>query len=617
MPVLSQPSSPEPRHLVASKLRYAATQLRHLPGALGLVWTAAPGWTAGWVTLLVGQGLLPLAVVCLTRPLVDGLLAAVRAGGDWPSLRRVLLLAALMGAALLLTEALRVAAGWVCANQSELVQDHIQGLIHRQSAAVDLAFYDSAEFYDQLHRARAEASYRPVALVESLGSLFQNGVTLAAMLAVLIPFGAWLPAVLFLSTLPALWVVLRYAVRQHQWRLGATAMERRTWYYDWLLTARESAQELRLFGLGEKFQSSYRDLRRRLRTEKVALARSQGAAEFGAGVLALGMAGACLLWMLWRAVQGQVSVGALAQFTQAFQQGLRLMRTLLENTGQLYYNSLFLGNLFEFLALKPRVLDPPHPRSAPEILREGICFERVTFRYPGADRATLDEFSLTIPAGRISAIVGPNGSGKSTVVKLLCRFYDPQEGRVRLDGTDIRELPLSELRRRLAVQFQEPVRYNATAAENVALGDAAREPHLREIQAASHAAGADEVIIRLSQGYDHLLGRLFVDGAELSTGEWHRLALARAFVRKAPIVILDEPTGNMDPWAEAEWLERLRDLAQGRTALLITHRLTTAMRTDMIFVLMDGQLVEAGTHADLVARGGLYARTWCEETAPA
>ncbi len=614
---MSEPSSPEPRRLLASKLRYAAAQLRHLPGALGLVWTAARGWTAGWVALLVGQGLLPLATVCLTRPLVDGLVAAVRTGGDWPEVRRVLLLAALMAAALLLAEALRVAASWVRANQSELIQDHIQGLIHRQSVAADLAFYDSPEFYDHLHRARAEASYRPVALLETLGSLLQNGVTLAAMLAVLIPFGAWLPVALFLSTLPALWVVLRYAVRQHQWRLGVTATERRTWYYDWLLTARESAQELRLFGLGERFQSAYRDLRGRLRTERVALARSQSLAELGAGVLALCVAGACLVWMLWRAVQGHVTLGALAQFAQAFQQGLRLMRTLLENTGQLYYNSLFLGNLFEFLGLKPEVLDPPQPLPAPDALQQGIRFERVTFRYPGAGRATLEDFSLTIPAGRITAIVGPNAAGKSTLVKLLCRFYDPQEGRLELDGRDIRALPLSELRQRLAVQFQEPVRYNATAAENVALGDAGRMPAPGEIQAAARGAGADEVIARLPLGYENLLGKWFVDGAELSAGEWHRLALARAFLRQAPILILDEPTGNMDPWAEAEWLERFRARAQGRTAILITHRLTTAMRADVIFVMADGQVVEAGTHAELVARGGLYARSWSEEAAPA
>jgi len=598
---------------LASKLRYGTAQLRYLPRAVGLVWAAARGWTAAWVALLVTQGLVPLAVVCLTRPLVDGLVAAVRTGGEWPAVRGVLVLAGLMAAALLLGEALRVAAGWVRANQSELVQDHINGLIHRQSVVADLAFYDSPDFYDHLHRARAEASYRPIALLESLGGLLQNGVTLAAMLAVLVPFGAWLPAALFLSTLPALWVVLRYAVRQHQWRLRSTAAERRTWYYDWLLTSRECAQELRLFGLGERFQSAYRSLRRQLRDEKVALAKGQSLGELAASILALCVTGASLLWMLWRTVRGQVSLGALAQFSQAFQQGLRLMRTLLEDAGQLYQNSLFLGNLFEFLALEPEVLDPPHPQAAPEFLQEGVRFEGVTFRYPGAGRTTLSNFNLTIPAGRITAIVGPNGAGKSTLVKLLCRFYDPQEGRLKLDGRDIRELSLDELRRRLAVLFQEPVRYNATAAENVALGDASRAPVKLEIQAAAQAAGADEVVARLPQGYDHLLGRYFEDGAELSAGEWQRLALARAFVRRAPILILDEPTGNMDPWAEAEWLERFRAPARGRTAILITHRLTTAMRADIIFVMAEGQVVESGSHEELVARGGLYARSWSEE----
>ena len=597
-------------HVLAVKLRSATAQLRYLPRALGLVWAASRGWTAGWAALLAAQGVLPVAIVYLSRPLVDGIVAAVRAGGDWPSLRAVLAVLALMAAVVLLGEVLRSVTGWIRTNQSELVQDHINGLIHRKSVEADLAFYDSPDFYDHLHRARAEASYRPVALLESLGSLLQNGITLAAMLGVLVPFGWWLPVALVLSTLPALYVVLRASVRQHQWRLRTTADERRTWYYDWLLTTRETAAELRLFALGDQFQSAYRALRARLRKERVDLAREQSLAELGAGGIALLLSGGCLAWMVWRALRGLASLGDLALFYQAFQQGLRLTRSLLENVGQLYYNSLFLGNLFEFLALEPEVKDPALPAPAPVGLRSGIRFRHVTFHYPGSQQLTLRNLNLMIPAGRIAALVGPNGAGKSTLVKLLCRFYDPDAGRVELDGADLRSFSIEDLRRLITVLFQEPVRYNATAWENVALGDAAGSPDAEEIEAAARAAGAEEMIARLPRRYNTLLGKCFMDGDELSAGEWQRLALARAFVRPAPILILDEPTGAMDPWAETEWLDRLRPLVAGRTTIVITHRLTTAMRADIIYVMTEGRLEEWGSHQELLARGGLYARSW-------
>jgi ATP-binding cassette subfamily B protein len=306
-------------------------------------------------------------------------------------------------------------------------------------------------------------------------------------------------------------------------------------------------------------------------------------------------------------------LGELALFYQAFQQGLRLMRTLLDNAGQLYSNSLFLGNLFEFLALRPAVESPSSPQPVPVTLVHGIRFHEVTFRYPGCDRPVLRGLNLTIPAGRIVAVVGPNGAGKTTLVKLLCRFYDPEAGRIELDGTDLRDFSLAELRSRIAALFQEPVRYNATAAENIALGDVTCAPGASQIRAAAEVAGADEVIARLPQGLDSLLGRCFVDGAELSAGEWQRLALARAFLRRAPILVLDEPTGGMDPWAEAEWLERFRLFARGRTAIVITHRLTTAMRADLICVMAGGEVVESGTHEELVNRCGLYAQSWLEQ----
>jgi len=595
---------------IGSKLRRLAAQLPYLPRTMGLVWTAAGGWTAAWIVVLLVQGVLPVATVYLTRTVVNRLVPALRAGGSWESLEPLIVAAALMGGVLLAGEALRGIAAWLRTAQSELVQDYISGLIQKKSASVDLAFYESPEFYDHLHRAREEAGQRPIALVEGLGSLLQNGITLVAMLAVLIPYGPWLPAALLVSTLPALYVVLRYALLQHYWRLRATADERRTWYYDWLLSAGETAAEVRLFGLQEHFRQAFAALRRKLRGERMALAAAQSRAELAAGLGGLLVTSAALGWMGWKAIRGQASLGDLALFYQAFQQGLGLMRTLLTNVGQLYQNSLFLGNLYEFLALEPKVVDPPVAAPSPRPLRDGIRFRDVTFRYPARERAILQHFNLLIPAGHIVTIVGPNGAGKSTLIKLLCRFYDPQEGSVEIDGLNLKGLGIEDLRRQIAVLFQSPVHFNASVAENIGMGDLRQANDRAGIEAAARAAGADGIVERLPHGYDNVLGTWFQEGTDLSVGEWQRIALARAFLRQAPLIVFDEPTSAMDPWAEADWMKRFRQLVAGRTALVITHRFTTAMFADAIHVMTDGRIVESGCHEELLARGGMYAQGW-------
>jgi ATP-binding cassette subfamily B protein len=405
-------------------------------------------------------------------------------------------------------------------------------------------------------------------------------------------------------------VVARFTLKQHRLWEKNTSGERRSWYYDWVLTSGETAAEVRLFCLGDHFKNLYQSLRRTLRGERFKLARMESAAEFGASAAGLALTGVSLLWIALKVMRGALTLGDLALFYQAFNKGQSLMRSLLQNVGNIYSNSLFLGNLFEFLALKPKVVDPVQSIPFPSFLRHAISFENIRFQYPGSERCALQNFNLQLPAGKITAIVGANGAGKSTLIKLLCRFYDPEEGRVCLDGIDLKQISLEELRRAITVLFQQPVHYNATVAENIALGNIRGNSSMEEIQNAAIDAGAITPISGLKQGYDTPLGKWFQNGEELSVGEWQRIALARAFLRKSPILLLDEPTSAMDSWAEADWLQRFRDNTRGRTVLMITHRFTTARCADVIHLMDAGSVIESGSHEELVAYGGIYAKSY-------
>jgi ATP-binding cassette subfamily B protein len=317
--------------------------------------------------------------------------------------------------------------------------------------------------------------------------------------------------------------------------------------------------------------------------------------------------------MGWRALHGSATLGDLVLFYQVFAGGQSLVRGVTGSAGQVYSHTLFVANLFHFLDLKPSIVDPAGPVAAPEQIRDGIRLEAVSFTYPGSNRPALHDFNLYLPANGITAVVGPNGAGKSTLIKLLSRFYDPDSGSITIDGIDLRDLKVADLRSLLTILFQVPVRYDASARENIALGFNDARSSEAAIRAAARAAGIDGVITSLPNGYDTLLGKSFEHGAELSAGEWQRIAMARALLRPSPLVLMDEPTSAMDSWAEADWFERIRAMTKGRTVLLITHRFTIAKRADLIHVMQAGEIVESGTHHDLLALEGLYASSWHEQ----
>ncbi|HYV98404.1 MAG TPA: ABC transporter ATP-binding protein [Gemmatimonadaceae bacterium] len=595
-------------------MQRTSVRASQLGRVFALIWDATGGLLIAWIALLVIQGMLPVGMVYLTKPLVDALQAAIGNGASWDVARPAVVIALAMGALMLAAELIRVAIQWISTAQSELVQDYISDQLHAKSSALDLAFFETAEFFDRLFRVRFDAASRPLALLESTGSVVQNGITLIGISAVLLRYGVLLPLTLVIATLPAFLVVMFTSRRYHAWWTETTTDRRRAQYFGDLLTGGMYAAEMRIFGLAGYFRKGYLELRHRLRNERLRLLRSQSIALVGAETAALGAAGGSMAWMGWRALRGLATLGDIALFYQAFQRGQGLMRALLTNVSQIYNNSLFLVNLFEYLDLEPRVLAPEHPLPVPSPAMQSIDFTDVTFRYPGTDRVALSRFNLSIRAGTTVAIVGANGAGKSTLLKLLCRFYDPESGSITIDGVDLRRLSPIALRRSITVMFQSPVNYLGTARENISMSDLEVGGELERVEAAAKRAGIHDAIAALPKGYDSPLGKAFPGGTELSGGEWQRIAMARAYYRESGLIILDEPTSMMDSWSEAEWYDRFHVLARGRTAVIITHHLTVARHADAIHVMDRGRIVESGTHAELLARGGSYAQSWIRQT---
>ena len=600
-------------NFVNTKVKRFFSSLLNVPRALKLIWAAGRGWVIAQILLLIIRGILPASLVYLTKLFIEALLAVMRGNADGTSIYRVIWIGTAFGLALLVSEVLGSLIQMIYVAHAEKLSDIIFTLLHEKSISADLAYFEQPEFFDHLHRARDEANYRPAELTAQLGSLLQNSITLISMAVILLRYSGWLPIILFLSTVPTFYVVLASTSRMHSWQKRRTAVKRRAIYYDWLLTSRETAAELRSFELGAYFKQTFTKIRAQLRKEQLALGVRQKLFELAASLTVLILSAAVFIWVVRRTIRGVGTLGDLVLFYQVFSQGQNVARSFLTDIGRLYRNGLFLGDLFEYLDLKPEVVTSANSVPAPRALQQGISFENVTFKYRSSDKVALKNFSLFIPSQKIVAIVGDNGAGKTTLIKLLCRFYDPMAGRIKFDGIDLREFDLEELRRMITILFQTPVRYDATVAENIALGKIALISESAQLQRAAQNAGADEIIERFPKRYDQMLGHMFAEGVELSDGEWQRLALARAFFRETALILLDEPTSAMDPWAEADWLKRFLKEAKGKTVLIITHRFTTAMRADLIYVMKEGEIVESGSHQELLSSNGRYASSWREQ----
>ncbi len=493
--------------------------------------------------------------------------------------------------------------------QGHEVADHMLALVQEKATRVDLACYEDPALQDTFHRALQEAATRPALVARGLLDLARGGLSMVLLAGLLAAVDAWVAALLVAAALPAFFLQMRYANDTYLWRQRATQTERTGKLPALVAHRRPRCPGGSPFRPGHVLSRPLPLFAGPVAPEKQELEGRRAWVDFlteAGSTLALFAAFACAAWL---ALQGALTLGALVVVYQVFQQGRGLLHDFVVALAGFYQHNLFLTQVYNFLDLVPQVREPAHPRAVPRPLRRGFVFEQVSFRYPSGRVNVLDKVDLTIEPGQVVALVGPNGSGKSTLVKLLCRFYDPTEGRITLDGVDLRDFPLVELRRQLSVLFQDYVWYHLLSArEHIGLGNLGPPPDEAAIRMAACTSGADEVIRGLPQGYDTILGNQFDNGQELSIGQWQRVALARAFYRQAQVVVLDEPSSALDPMAEADVFARFAELARGQTAVLISHRLANVVHADRVYVLEGGSVVESGSHEQLLRQGRTYHR---------
>lgn len=574
--------------------------------ALSLVWESSPSLAVASIVVRVVQGLLPLVVLYLTKLLIDTVTEALKTPTEDPSLTRILTILGGIAGVAAITAILTALGGLISRIQAQIVTDHMYALLQAKSVEVDLEYYENAQYQDTLHRAQQEAPYRPTAILNAVLQLGQNSISLIAMGAVLWWLHWGVIPILILAAVPYFIVRLKQSNRLFVWERDRTPLERKAWYVHMLLTQAGAAKEVRLFDLGARLRQWFLDARSVLCRERIALERRWALSTSVAQLIGVAGIFGVYSFVAIRTLQGQFTVGDLVICFQAVQRASGFLESVGQSVANLYENNLFLTTLNEFLGVKSRLPISVSPRVFPRPMTEGIVFDHVSFQYPHEERVAIRDFTFSIRAGEHVAFVGANGAGKTTLVKLLCRLYDPSNGRIMIDGADLRDYPITEVRGAVSGIYQDFVKFQLSARENIALGVRAQDVDHSTVARAAKQAGIHEVIERLPEGYQTLLGKLFDGGHEMSIGEWQKVALARALLRDSQILLLDEPTSAMDAKAEAELFERFHELAQGRTAILISHRLSTVKMADRIFVVDQGQIVEQGTHDQLMAQQGLY-----------